>query len=327
VSDSDAQEPQQAARGRSRRRGWLAGFAVAVIVIVAAAILLTPVVATSSSSYCGSCHTMQQAYRSWQRGAHSSVPCSGCHVPVGVAASIKWRTKEARNIWATYLNMSPSAQRQPRPSSDNCLKCHPLKGLMGTPGKIRMPHATHITQNNLECVDCHDHTAHAPPGASDTVSMAVCTMCHQETLDPAKCTFCHYTPPAKGETHPTDFIAEHGQLALNNVQDCLRCHHNKAQFCDACHAKPTPGHYSADWPYVHGKQAIKNRAACLGCHSEKQLCDQCHTVNHPADWATAHAPVAAKGDRSCLVCHPRQMCVDCHAAQSVTVQAQGGTTP
>jgi hypothetical protein len=48
---------------------------------------------------------------------------------------------------------------------------------------------------------------------------------------------------------------------------------------------------------------------CLGCHTEEQLCNQCHTVDHPADWGTSHAPVAAKGTRSCLVCHP-QMCVD-----------------
>ncbi len=191
---------------------------------------------------------------------------------------------------------------------------------MGIPGKIRMPHAKHINQNNLECVDCHDHTAHAAPGQSSTVSMAPCTMCHEQTKDPTKCDFCHYTPPAGGQSHPTDFLAEHGKLALNNEQDCIRCHHNKAQFCDGCHARPTPGHYSGNWPYAHGVQAKKDRTRCLGCHSEKQLCDQCHTVDHPADWATSHAPVALKGERSCLVCHPKQMCVDCHKAEGVTTQ-------
>jgi nitrate/TMAO reductase-like tetraheme cytochrome c subunit len=320
VSDSNALEPAEAAPvKRGRRRSWLAGFTVAVLVVIGVVVLLTPVAATSSSTYCGSCHAMRVAYRSWQRGPHSSVACSGCHVPLGVTASLKWRTKEARNIWFTYLNMQPSAQKQPVPSSANCLKCHPLQGLMGVPGTIRMPHDTHITQQNLECVDCHDHTSHPAPGTNTTgVSMAVCTMCHQETLDPAKCTYCHYTQPVAGESHPMDFLKEHGELALNNEQDCLRCHHNKAQFCDACHAKPTQGHYSGDWPYVHGREAAKDRSACLGCHSEKQLCDQCHTADHPADWATSHASVAAKGDRSCLVCHPRQMCVDCHAAEGVT---------
>lgn len=319
MSDSNAHEPQQAEGARRRRRTWMAGFAVALVVVLAIVVLIMPVAATSSSTYCGSCHAMKQAYASWKRGPHASVSCASCHVPQGVGASLKWRTKEARNIWASYLNMMPHAQKQPVPSSENCLKCHPLKELMGIPGEIRMPHDTHITQQNLECVDCHDHTSHPAAGTDSTgVTMAVCAMCHQETNDPAKCTFCHYEQPDIGQSHPTDFIAEHGKLALDNEQDCLRCHHNKAQFCDGCHAKPTPGHYSGDWPYTHGLQAKKDQGKCLGCHSRKQLCDQCHTVDHPADWATSHAAVAAKGTRSCLVCHPRQMCVDCHAAEGVT---------
>ncbi len=263
---------------------------------------------------------MKQAYVSWQRGAHSAVPCSDCHIPPGTMAAIKWRTTEARNIWLTYLNMKPSEDTQPRPASENCIKCHPLEGLMGIPGEIRMPHARHINQNNLECIDCHDHTAHAAPGESSEVSMAPCTMCHEQTTDPDRCDFCHYTPPVPGKSHASDFMTEHGSLALANERDCLRCHHNKADFCDGCHQKPTPGHYSGNWPYAHGKEAKEDRARCLGCHTEEQLCNQCHTVDHPADWATAHAPVAAKGMRSCLVCHPTQMCVDCHATEGVSVE-------
>ena len=180
-------------------------------------------------------------------------------MPPGAVASFKWRSKETRNIWLAYLNMQPARDRQAPPDTENCIKCHPLKGLMGIPGKIRMPHAKHINQNNLECVDCHDHTAHAAPGQSSAVSMAPCTMCHEQTQDSSKCDFCHYTPPVSGQSHPTDFLAEHGKLALANEQDCVRCHHNKAQFCDGCHSKPTPGHYSGNWPYAHGLQAKKDR--------------------------------------------------------------------
>ena len=320
MSDSNAQDQAQAESGPRRRSRWFIIIGIAVVAAIVAVILVIPVVATSSASYCGSCHSMKQAYASWKRGAHSSVPCAKCHVPTGALSAFKWRSKEARNIWAVYLNMKPRGDKQPVPATENCIKCHPLKGLMGIPGKIRMPHAKHINQNNLECIDCHDHTAHAAPGQSSAVSMSPCTMCHDQTSDLAKCDFCHYTPPDTGTSHPTSFIKEHGQLALANEQDCLRCHHNKKAFCDACHAKPTPGHYSGNWPYDHGKEAQKNRARCLGCHTEKQLCDQCHMVDHPADWATSHAPVAAKGDRSCLVCHPPQMCVDCHATEGVSVQ-------
>jgi hypothetical protein len=113
-----------------------------------------------------------------------------------------------------------------------------------------------------------------------------------------------------------------GQLAQDNERDCVRCHHNRKDFCDACHEKPTPGHYSGNWPYVHGQQAKKDRGRCLGCHSEVQLCNQCHTVDHPGGWAASHATVALKGTRSCLVCHPTQMCIDCHADEGVSVKIE-----
>lgn len=337
MTDGDVQEPQPAPQEEPRpqpqgeprelvteprppRSRWRVAAGVAVVVVVVAVVLLAPVAATSSSTYCGSCHAMTQAYTTWQRGPHSSVPCAKCHIPPGTVEAVKWRTTEARNIWLSYLNMKPAKASQPLPATENCLKCHPLNGLMGVPGKIRMPHAQHVIQNNLDCVDCHVHTAHAAPGQSDAVSMAICTMCHEETSDPSKCTFCHYTSPVSGKAHPTDYIAEHGKLALDNEQVCYRCHHNKVQFCDACHNKPTPGHYSADWPYVHGKQAEKDPASCLGCHTRKQLCNQCHTVDHPSDWATSHASVALKGTRSCLVCHPKRMCTDCHTAKGISLQ-------
>ena len=199
-----------------RRSRWLVAAGVAVAAIVVAVLLFVPVVATSSSTYCGSCHSMKQAYASWERGAHSSVPCAECHIPPGTVAAVKWRTTETRNIWLSYLNMKPAKASQPRPASENCIKCHPLKGLMGMAGEIRMPHARHLNQNNLECVDCHDHTAHAAPGQSDKVSMAPCTMCHEQTTQPDQCGFCHYTPPVTGKSHATDFIAEHGKLAQDD---------------------------------------------------------------------------------------------------------------
>ena len=317
MSDDTFHEPQPAPQRSWRRSGWFMALVVAGVLCFAAVALYIPVSATSTATYCGSCHAMDEAYKSWHRSAHSSVPCVKCHVPPGFTASVKWRAKEARNIWASYLNMRPTADHEPRPAAENCIKCHPLKGLMGIPGRLRMPHATHMNLNNLTCIDCHDNTAHAPKGASSAVSMSPCTMCHEQTTDPNQCSFCHYTPPTQGKSHPTDYITAHGKLALANEEDCLRCHHNKAQFCDGCHAKPPPGHYSGSWGSDHGEQAVKNRGRCLGCHSYESLCKQCHQVSHPTDWLDSHAPVAAKGDESCLVCHARVTCVACHRAKGV----------
>jgi len=316
VNDDAHNEPHPISRRSWRRSGWFMAIVVVGALCVAAVALYVPVQATSTASYCGSCHEMRKAYSSWRRSPHAAVPCVQCHVPPGLGASLQWRAREARNIWAVYLNMEPANEREPRPANENCIGCHPLKGLMGIPGRLRMPHATHINQNNLMCIDCHDHTSHAVQGGSSKVSMAPCTMCHDQTNDPKRCSFCHYTPP-EGKTHPTDYIKAHGKLALANETDCLRCHHDKVDFCDSCHAKPTPGHYSGDWRYSHGEQARGDRGRCLGCHSYQILCKQCHEVSHPADWTESHAPVAAKGTVSCMVCHPRLMCIDCHREKGV----------
>jgi len=307
-------------RARSWRGSrWFLVLAAAGVLVGAAVALYLPVSATSTSSYCGSCHPMKDAYSTWHRSAHASVACVKCHVPPGVSAAVGWRAKELRNIWASYLNMKPSSNREPRPSVANCIQCHPLKGLMGIPGVIRMPHALHVDVNDLTCIDCHNKVTHAKPGESSVVSMGICVMCHKQTADPKRCSFCHSTPP-KGTSHPTGYIKTHGSLAAADEQACLRCHHDKAAFCDACHAKPPPGHYTDNWRFTHGTQARQDRARCLGCHSYEGLCRQCHEVHHPTDWGTSHASVALKGTRSCLVCHPQDMCTACHQAKGVVTQ-------
>jgi nitrate/TMAO reductase-like tetraheme cytochrome c subunit len=312
--DDQYQGPHPIARRRRPR--WLIVAVVVTALAVLAVVLYIPVYATSASTYCGSCHEMDEAHASWEDSSHSGIQCIECHIPPGGAAAVKWRAKELRNIWASYLHMAPAEGREPRPSNANCIKCHPLDGLMGVPGVVRMPHATHINRNNLNCIDCHDDIAHPRSGKSSEVSMRPCTMCHEQTSDPARCSFCHYDVP-QGEAHPTDFLREHGTLAAQGDADCLRCHHDRAGFCDSCHAKPPQGHYTGDWRNDHGKEAVKDRALCTGCHSWEALCKQCHEVNHPDEWVETHGPLAARGTESCLVCHPSLMCEDCHSAEEI----------
>ena len=107
-------------------------------------------------------------------------------------------------------------------------------------------------------------------------------------------------------------------MALANPDDCLRCHHDKQQFCDACHDYPPPSHYSGGWRYSHGKPAATNPANCEACHDEA-YCAQCHQVNHPSTWLETHGAIAAKGLNACLVCHPQSMCDQCHEENGVEV--------
>ena len=129
---------------------------------------------------------------------------------------------------------------------------------------VRMPHEAHVDLRNLTCADCHNQVAHPKPGNTGTeVSMAVCSMCHEQTAQPDQCEFCHIEPQAK-DVHPKDYIQTHGEQALADPESCLRCHHSKAAFCDPCHAKPTPDHFSGTWRYTHGTTATKDPLGCTG---------------------------------------------------------------
>jgi len=299
---------------------WAILLIVLGIAAVAMVAFYVPIALTSTSSYCTSCHEMKAAGRSWQRSVHAKVSCVQCHVDPGLGHGIRWRLQEAKNIWASYLSAGKSMVASVhRPSEAACLQCHKIDDLPSTINGIRIPHQAHVTLRNLTCVDCHTQVSHAAPGQSNaTVSMTVCSMCHNGEAAPDACGTCHVTPPPSN-VHPPDFMKTHGLQALaRGKAECLRCHHDEAGFCGACHAKAPASHFASDWRYGHGKVATADRAGCLGCHDQATFCQQCHRVDHPADWVTAHAAVAAKGDLSCLVCHPRSMCVTCHARMGVT---------
>ena len=292
---------------------------VAGFIAVVAVVVVIPVWATDTPTYCASCKATKAAGASWRTSTHAKVSCVACHVPPGVGNAVKWRTREWLNIWADYLNVPQVASRGERPGNANCLACHTLNGIPSQFQDIRMPHEVHVDLRNLTCADCHNQVAHPKPGSSGTgVSMAVCSMCHNENGAPSDCSVCHITPPPK-DVHPKDYLQTHGKQALADPESCLRCHHSKAEFCDPCHARPTPDHFSGTWRYTHGATAKKDPLGCTGCHDQKTFCDQCHRVQHPADWVQAHGAVAAKSGDACLVCHPRSMCDRCHQQRGVTV--------
>lgn len=327
---SGAADPRpQRSRRRSRddltgqsRRGhpwWVTALILLVVFVVGLTVWFAPTYATSSTSYCSSCKTMKPAYQTWQKSAHSKTDCLSCHVKPGVLNKLRWRQTEAVNIWSSYLGSHGKMPRTVTGSPGNaaCLKCHPYDKLPTVINGIKMPHLEHTTSRNLDCVDCHSHIAHSAESGAPPVSMATCSMCHNGAAAPDECTLCHVTQPVV-EAHPPDFIHTHGVQAVGRLDDCLRCHHDKVAFCDACHKRPPASHFAGDWRYSHKAAAEADNAACLGCHDSQEFCAQCHQVSHPDGWVDSHADVAAKGDDSCLVCHPQSMCDECHLKRGVT---------
>ena len=297
------------------RRAWFSWIVVIAIAVVAVAILVFPVAAMDDQSYCTSCKAMKPAEKTLAASAHAGIDCTKCHIPPGAVAASKWRLTEAKNVWADYLGMPSTVEKEHVPTNANCLECHPLSGIPNETAGVRMNHEEHLKLRNLLCVDCHDTVSHKQPGQREGVSMVTCSMCHNEQGAPDACDFCHPAPPAS--EHAPDFMKEHGKDALANEEECLRCHHDRKAFCDDCHGYPPPSHYSGQWRYSHGEDAAADPANCEACHDEA-YCSQCHQVNHPSGWLQVHGNIAAKGENACLVCHPQSMCDACHEQNGVT---------
>jgi nitrate/TMAO reductase-like tetraheme cytochrome c subunit len=298
------------------RRAWLAWLVAIVIAAIVVGVLVWPVAAMDDQDYCTSCKAMKPAERTLAESAHKGTDCVECHIPPGVVAASRWRVNEAKNVWADYLGMPVTAEREDIPTNANCQRCHPLAGIPNESGGVRMNHAEHLELRNLRCVDCHSTVSHKQPGLSEGVTMVTCAMCHNEQGAPDQCDFCHPTPPAS--EHAPDFMREHGKQALVSEAECLRCHHDRQSFCDRCHEFPPPSHFSARWRYTHGEEATSDPANCEACHDEA-YCAQCHQVNHPDGWPETHGGIAAQGPKACLVCHPQSMCDACHERSGVVV--------
>ncbi len=207
------------------RKAWFTWLVVIAVAVVFVAILVYPVAAMDDQSYCTSCKAMKPAEKTLAASAHTGIDCTKCHIPPGAVAASKWRLTEAKNVWADYLGMPSTAEKEHTPTNANCLECHPLSGIPDETAGVRMNHAQHLQQRDLLCVDCHDTVSHKLPGQKDGVSMVTCAMCHNEQGAPDACDFCHAAPPAS--EHAPDFMKEHGKEALVNPEECLRCHHDK----------------------------------------------------------------------------------------------------
>jgi nitrate/TMAO reductase-like tetraheme cytochrome c subunit len=303
------------------RTTWFAFLVVVACLAVVVAILVVPVWATSTNKYCSSCKATRQAALELKTTAHGrhGVTCTACHASPGLTNQIKWRGHEWLNVWADYLNMQRKPTKGHVPSNASCIQCHKLSTLPAQGAGVRFSHTAHMGMHNLACVDCHGDVAHPKPGENpNQVSMTVCTMCHNQQGAPNTCSTCHTTSVAKQDVHPSDYLKTHGIQAVQDEAACLRCH-DKTSFCDACHANPTPAHFSGTWAFTHGATAQKDEAVCLGCHNKQTFCDQCHAVAHPSDWATTHGAVAASsGTAACLVCHQQLECQRCHQQKGVT---------
>ncbi len=274
---------------------------------------------------CGSCHTTN----GWRpatfdhsksafplTGAHTSVPCSSCHVNNQFAnLSTDCYACHAKNdahnaqlgtlcgachsttAWlpATFDHSKSAFPLTGAHATVPCLSCHVDNQFAGTPTSCIGCHAkddAHKGQFGTDCAMCHTTTAWLPSTFDHSKTAFPLTGAHVSL----KCTQCH----ANG-------------VFTGTPSDCVACHpepnYHKGLFgtqCAACHSTSawSPARFNGahTFPFSHG-----GAGSCYDCHPNSLSSWTCYAgchVHNEAEIISRHQQEGMSNISDCIACHP-----------------------
>jgi len=219
--------------------------------------------------------------------------------------------------------------------------------------KLAFSHYLHVTENEIECADCHGEIAE---GLFASAGHAACVDCHDDTVESHQisedtCGVCHkvknieeWMPQHRKPPHRPDRVFVHTELMADH---CDACHgslldenldhapkvtpkdriqirqksHRSGMDCAVCHVDmdpdTPPASHRRQWTRLHGDLGMQSDNTCGICHS-RESCRECHQVMLPAShntlWRLKTHGIRAAWDRErCMVCHQQDSCEACHA--------------
>jgi hypothetical protein len=200
------------------------------------------------------------------------------------------------------------------------------------------PHAEYAKMEIKECNSCHKGEGISPNHDSDFIrdhrvlagkAGNNCGQCHKQSF----CLDCHQGGLLEGtslekenfgrdshpKSHRSDFISLHPLKALDNPQQCNRCHDQK--YCTSCHSRFPKGSMKIKshlrvgdsqtwtWKSDHSLEARRNLQTCQTCHPEGDVCLSCHSAKalggkvnpHPRNFKGSN--YRSRSDKTCRACH------------------------
>lgn len=110
---------------------------------------------SSSPPFCGSCHSMDYVYSTYQASNHKQFTCSDCHVPHDSIVDTLYvkSANGARDVYHEFLRDYPEpiefTPKGKEIANGNCLRCH-----------ISTVENTHMAAGGENCISCHKNIAH-----------------------------------------------------------------------------------------------------------------------------------------------------------------------
>ncbi len=285
-----------------------------LVVFIAAAAIGTSEWYTAQPDFCGSCHIMKKAHKSWEESKHRNVKCVECHYAPGETHALKAKFKGLGQLF-TYIATEENKVRKPTVINDlSCMtaKCHPQQKLKEEKvmfkDRIYYIHKTHFDQTiegqKLHCDTCHQHVR---VETHFQVPKVACFLCHFKNVQfnkgRGKCALCHKIPTKplqkqKKEGNDDEKPVTHQSLEEANVP-CQSCHYELIkgegriiqEKCFVCHD------YSEEMlvqsnnrKLMHEQHVARQHANCFECHEP---------ILHRKETAFLN-PVR----ENCFVCHP-----------------------
>jgi cytochrome c nitrite reductase small subunit len=128
------------------------GFAIAVAGMAFSAMTYAY---AETPAFCGTCHSMEQSYMSWQASNHKQIACSECHLPGGsLAAKVAAKARTGINdvyheVMRDYPAVIKVTAQGKEYLADNCLRCH-----------ASTVKNTAMAAGGQDCAKCHRGVVH-----------------------------------------------------------------------------------------------------------------------------------------------------------------------
>jgi hypothetical protein len=216
--------------------------------------------------------------------------------------------------------------------------------------RLKFSHYVHVTDNGMDCDECHGEAGEA---SFNALSHDTCIDCHDEPeaeeINTETCGYCHQEKQVpllmleSMEEAPAE-VSRQIFVHTDALSDrCLDCHgdlmdesyssvpelsrgevlqireeaHNSGEDCLTCHIDMDryrePADHDLLWMKRHGLFGIQLDASCSVCHSEDS-CKECHSVMQPM----SHNNMFRLRTHGVEAAWDRQACILCHEEDSCT---------
>lgn len=224
---------EQAGNGQNLWR-VLARVFLALLLLLSVALVASAIyfgARSNKPAFCGGCHAVKKAYRSWQTSSHKQISCQTCHQEPG---TLGWLSARLRGL--SHLSLETRYLSRQRPTTTYsiattaCIKCH--KTQMSETivvGEIAVSHRE-LIHGGYRCSLCHQGIGHAKSKAVRARNvMYICQNCHDGRAASSACATCHkgadrYPAPKSRDDYQMIPLEDPRCGNCHGTIDCVPCH-------------------------------------------------------------------------------------------------------